>query len=275
MGGSPPPTDDGDTAMPILRDDLGRPVTLEGPPTRIVSLVPSITEALAVTVPDRLVGATGFCTHTAGLDLPRVRGTKNPDHAAIAALRPDLVVANREENRKVDVDRLDAAGIAVWVTGIDSLDQALTSFGRIFVDVLGIDEPEWLAGAMREWSDPPEPSGIHTLVPIWRDPWMAVGPGTFADDLLRRLGLVNVLEGAPERYPKRPLDELRSLRPDLVLLPDEPYAFSATDGPEAFDGTATALVSGRALTWYGPSLVRARRELVAAVRAATARTHGA
>ena len=261
--------------MPTYRDDLDRPVTLGGRPTRIVSLVPSITEALAVSVPDRLVGATAFCTHTAGLELPRVRGTKNPDHAAIAALRPDLVVANREENRKVDVDRLDGAGIAVWVTEIDSLDQAFTSFGRIYGDVLGIDEPEWMAGARREWSGPPELSGIRTLVPIWRDPWMAVGPGTFAGDLLGRLGLANVLDGAPEHYPKRPLDEFRSFRPDLVLLPDEPYAFSTTDGPEVFDGTATALVSGRALTWYGPSLVRARRELVASVRAATAWPDGA
>lgn len=268
MGGRPPPADDGDIALPTHRDDLGRPVTLGGPPTRIVSLVPSITEALAVAVPDRLVGATAFCTHTAGLDLPRVRGTKNPDHAAIAALGPDLVVANREENRKVDVDRLAGAGIAVWVTEIDSLDQALTSFGRIFGEVLGTDEPEWMVGARRAWSGPPELSGIRALVPIWRDPWMAVGPGTFAHDLLGRIGLANVLDGAPERYPKRPLDELRALRPELVLLPDEPYAFSATDGPEAFDGTATVLVPGRALTWYGPSLVHARRELVASVRSA-------
>src|SRR3954451_13929778 len=103
--------------MPI--DDLGGPVRLERPPRRLVSLVPSLTEALAVTVPDRLVGATDWCTHPADLDVQRVRGTKNPDRAAIVALRPDLVVANREENRRLDVERLRAAGLPVWVTVIE------------------------------------------------------------------------------------------------------------------------------------------------------------
>ena len=86
---------------------------------------------------------------------------------------------------------------------------------------------------------------------------MVIGGATFAGDVLRRLGLVNVAGDAPERYPKRTLDELAGLGPDLVLLPDEPYPFSATDGPEAFTGVATVAVSGRDLTWYGPSLVAA------------------
>ncbi len=110
--------------MPTLRDDLGSPVALAARPLRLVSLVPSLTEALAVTVPELLVGVTDWCTHTAGLDLARVRGTKNPDHAAIGRLRPDLVIANREENRRVDVERLEESGIRVWVTVIDSVDEA-------------------------------------------------------------------------------------------------------------------------------------------------------
>ncbi|HWJ09641.1 MAG TPA: helical backbone metal receptor, partial [Nocardioides sp.] len=81
----------------MTADDLGHDVPLPGPPTRIVSLVPSITEALATDAPDRLVGATEWCTHPADLDVTRVRGTKNPDLAAIRALSPDLVVANKEE----------------------------------------------------------------------------------------------------------------------------------------------------------------------------------
>ena len=97
--------------MPTLRDDLGHPLHLTSPPQRIVSLVPSLTESLAITVPGRLAGATDWCTHPAGLDVPRVRGTKNPNRAAIIALHPDLVVANREENRRHDVEHLRAAGI--------------------------------------------------------------------------------------------------------------------------------------------------------------------
>ena len=259
---------DEDTAMPILHDDLGRTVTLERRPQRLVSLVPSLSEAIAATVPELLVGVTDYCTHTGDLDPARVRGTKNPDHAAIGRLHPDLVVANREENRRADVERLEGAGIPVWVTEIDTLDQALVSFGRLFGEVLGVDLPAWMDDARRAWMPPAELPGVRTLVPIWRDPWMAIGAGTFAGDLLRQLGLVNVLAEAPERYPKRSLEELQGLRPALVLLPDEPYPFSAIDGPEAFPGVATALVSGRALTWYGPSLVTARQELTRSVTAA-------
>jgi ABC-type Fe3+-hydroxamate transport system substrate-binding protein len=105
-----------------LEDDLGEAISLTRPPERVVSLVPSLTEALAVSVPHVLVGATEWCTHPDDLDVARVRGTKNPDHAAIAALRPDLVVANREENRRVDVERLRGAGLRVWVTAIESVD---------------------------------------------------------------------------------------------------------------------------------------------------------
>ncbi|MGA2835564.1 MAG: helical backbone metal receptor [Acidimicrobiales bacterium] len=251
--------------MPTLHDDLGRRVHLERPPTRLVSLVPSLTEALAATVPERLVGATDYCSHTGTVEPVRVRGTKNPDHAAIGRLAPDLVVANREENRQVDVDRLAGAGIPVWVTVIDSLDDAFGSFRRLFGDVLGVAVPPWAVDAEREWSRPADLPGVRTLAPIWRDPWMVVGPATFAGDVLQRLGLVNVGDGERERYPKRSLEQLTGLGPELVLLPDEPYAFSATDGPEAFTGVATALVSGRNLTWYGPSLVSARRRLTDAV----------
>ncbi len=251
--------------MPTLRDDLGRPVSLPTRPLRLVSLVPSLTEALAVTVPELLVGVTDWCTHTDGLDLPRVRGTKNPDHAAIGGLRPDLVIANQEENRRVDVERLEASGIRVWVTVIDSIDEAFRSLRRLFGDVLAVDEPSWLASAESEWRRPPDLPALSVLAPIWRDPWMAIGARTFAGDLLGRLGLVNVLADGPERYPKRALAALRDLQPELVLLPDEPYSFSATDGPEAFSGTPTALVEGRALTWYGPSLVTARATLTARI----------
>jgi len=251
--------------MPTLRDDMGRPVSLAARPQRLVSLVPSLTEAMAVTVPELLVGVTDWCTHTAGLDPPRVRGTKNPDHAAIGQLRPDLVIANREENRRVDVERLEADGIRVWVTVVDSIDEAFRSLRRLFGDVLAVDEPAWLANAEREWRRPPDLPALRTLAPIWRDPWMAIGARTFAGDVLDRLGLVNVLADGPERYPKRDLAALGDLRPGLVLLPDEPYPFSATDGPEAFPGTLTVLVEGRALTWYGPSLVTARAILTAGI----------
>lgn len=254
--------------MSILEDDLGHRVRVERPPRRIVSLVPSLTETLATSVPDRLVGATEWCTHPTDLDVPRVRGTKNPDLAAIAGLHADLVVANREENRKIDVARLREAGIPVWVTVIETVDEALRSIRRLLSDLLAVSEPAWIASASIEWSRPVTLSDTRVVVPVWRDPWMVVGSRTFTGDVLARLGLVNAFADSPDRYPKKSLDQLHGAHPELVVLPDEPYAFAADDGPEAFPGTPAALVSGRSLTWYGPSMAGARDELAYQIRLA-------
>ncbi len=243
----------------MANDDLGGDVPLRGPVRRVVSLVPSLTEAIAATAPALLVGATDWCTHPADLDVPRVRGTKNPDLAAVRALAPDLVVANMEENRELDVRRLRDAGVPVWVTRIETVEQALTSMSRLFSVALDVDDPPWLASARELWSPPATPR-LKVAVPIWRDPWMAVGSGTYTDDLLRRAGLVNVLAGRDGRYPTVTADDVDRAGADVVLLPDEPYVFTADDGPEAFT-TATRLVSGRLLTWYGPAMVEAHAEL--------------
>jgi len=245
-----------------VNDDLGHPVDVPRPARRVVSLVPSLTEAIAVTRPEALAGATDWCTHPADLDVPRVRGTKNPDRGAIAAIGPDLVIANREENRELDIDRLRAAGVPVWVTVIETVDQAFASMRRMFVDALGWDVPGWLVEAERVWAAPPTGDGRRVAVPIWRDPWMVVGSRTFTGDLVERLGLVNAFGASPDRYPHVELDEIDA---DLVLLPDEPYVFTPDDGPEAFT-TPTRLVSGRSLTWYGPSMVTARTELEGVLR---------
>jgi ABC-type Fe3+-hydroxamate transport system substrate-binding protein len=103
-------------------------------------------------------------------------------------------------------------------------------------------------------------------VAIWRDPWMVVGGDTFADDMLGRLGCVNAFHDSADRYPTVTVDQLESVDIDLLLLPDEPYAFSPTDGPEVFTRTPTALISGRMLTWYGPSLGPARSTLEERIR---------
>jgi ABC-type Fe3+-hydroxamate transport system substrate-binding protein len=101
----------------------------------------------------------------------------------------------------------------------------------------------------------------RALVPVWRRPWVVLGSKTFAGDVLARLGVRHIYADAPDRYPRPPLDELRDAAPDLLVLPNEPYEFTATDGPEAFPGVPYALLSGRHLTWYGPSLLEARSVL--------------
>ncbi|GAA4819084.1 helical backbone metal receptor [Nocardioides caeni] len=244
-------------------DDLGDAVALAAPPRRIVSLVPSITEALATDVPERLVGATDWCTHPTDLAVTRVRGTKNPDLAAIRALFPDLVVANKEENRALDVRRLRESGIPVWVTDIETVGDALDSLQRLYADALAAAVPTWLAEARTRWDAPaPAPRG-RVAVPIWRDPWMAVGARTYAGDLLGRLGWTNAFAGGDDRYPHVELADLDRADIDLVLLPDEPYVFTTDDGPEAFARVPTQLVSGRLLTWYGPAMVEAHDVLAA------------
>lgn len=246
-----------------LADDLAYAVSVPTAPRRVVSLVPSITEALATSCPERLVGATDWCTHPSDLAVQRVRGTKNPDLKAIAALRPDLVVANKEENRELDVRRMRERGIAVWVTDIETVPAAVASMRRLLREVLEVGEdPRWLVEAEAAWCGPVPPVTERVVVPVWRDPWMVVGRPTFSADLLARAGFEVSTAGVPGRYPAVDLDALDDPAvADLVLLPDEPYVFTQGDGPEAFRRLPTRLVSGRLLTWYGPALVDARISL--------------
>lgn len=183
-----------------------------------------------------------------------MRGTKNADVPAIVALRPDVVVANREENRRVDVERIRAAGVKVEVTDPTSLVEVVECvehLGR----VVGVEEPAFeLADAIRsalaEASDAQQPP-LRTFCPVWRDPWIAVGTGTIAADLLRRAGFVVV--PAEPRYPRVDLDEIAASDPDVVLLPDEPYEFGEADRePFARWRARVHLVDGVALTWWGP-----------------------
>ncbi|WP_320778724.1 helical backbone metal receptor [Streptomyces sp. CRN 30] len=270
-------------------------------PPRVVSLVPSLTEAVARTVPGALVGATDWCARPAGLDVVRIGGTKNPDIRRVLSLAPDLVVANEEENRPADLDALRAAGTEVLVTEVRTVAAAFTELDRTLRACGASARPRWLDEAERAWSALPPPkrpgspesagspgsagspedteqqSGdgavaqryqVTAVVPVWRRPWMVLGRDTFAGDVLARLGVANLYAGHAERYPRVRPEELRAARPDLVVLPDEPYRFTADDGPEVFPGLPCALVSGRHLTWYGPSLAEAPRVLGAALRAA-------
>jgi hypothetical protein len=249
-----------------------------------VSLVPSLTEAVALSAPGLLVAATDYCTHPPGLGVSRVGGTKYPSLPQVLAAEPDLVLANAEENRREDVEALRGAGVPVWVTFPRTLHEALVSLARMLA-CLGVDDPPWLVEARAAWAQPPAadrsatppvsrsappsappsvpPSARRSapspraVVPVWRRPWVVLGPGTFAGDLLRRLGVTNMYGDAAERYPRPALADMRARQPDLVVLPDEPYPFSADDGPDAFPGIPCALVSGRHLTWYGPSLAEA------------------
>ncbi|OXM59264.1 helical backbone metal receptor [Amycolatopsis vastitatis] len=254
--------------MTYLVDDLGEPVPLSGPASRVVSLVPSLTEAVEVSAPGRLAGATDYCTHPSTLDVPRVGGSKYPKLDRVLELAPDLVLANSEENRQDDVERLRANGIPVWVMAASAtVPAALGSLRRILTQAYELEEPDWLVSAEEAWREV-RPVRFHAVVPVWRKPWIVLGRDTFAGDVLRRLGVANVYAGSEERYPRPDVEELRAhlaADADLLVLPDEPYLFTEEDGPDHFPDARYVLVSGRHLTWYGPSLVEAHAALTEAL----------
>lgn len=251
---------------PTVRDDLGDPVPLTGAPRRIVSLVPNLTETLWWWhLSDRVVGATEYCVAPPhGFpNAARVRGTKNPDTAAVVDLAPDLVVANAEENRELDVRRLRDAGIPVYVTAPHSVEEAATSLADLG-EALGVGGAG--AGLAQQIRRAIARVGAATadlvvFVPIWRDPWMSVGTETIAGDLLRLAGMA-VAPQAP-RYPRVELDDVAHLDVDAVLLPDEPYVFTGADKAAfaAWDARVR-LVDGTALTWWGPRTPTTLADLV-------------
>ena len=225
---------------------------------RIVSLVPSTTETVAALGHDHdLVGVTDYCTVGAPESAERIGGTKNPSLQAVAALNPDLVLANTEENRAADLESLRATGLTVHESlprsPVDARDLVL-ELGRLLEAVdraaeIAADIDVALAAAQR--AAPAQ--RVVALTLIWRKPWMGVGPDTYADALLWHCGFANALSGYDGRYPR--LDEGLLFGADVVLLPSEPYAFGPKDLP-AVDrlapGTPTRLVDGELLTWHGP-----------------------
>jgi ABC-type Fe3+-hydroxamate transport system substrate-binding protein len=255
----------------VVEDELGTPVGLpDTGPTAVVSLVPSLTESIEATVPGVLAGATDYCVHPPGLVTTRVGGSKYPKVDDVIALRPQVVVANVEENRAEDVERLRAAGIPVWVSAAPAtVPAALGSLRRLCTDVLAVPVPDWLSDAERAWQRV-GPVRVTAVVPVWRRPWVVLGSATFAGDVLRRLGVGNAYADSPERYPRPDIAVMREKfangTANCLVLPDEPYRFTVDDGPEAFPGIRYVLISGRYLTWWGPSLLSARSALADVLR---------
>ncbi len=275
--------------------EMEKPVTT--PPQRVVSLVPSVTESLFdLSLGGRLVGVTDYCIYPADgvARLPKIGGTKNPNIQQIIDLRPNLVIANQEENRPQDVEALRAAGIPVWVTFPQSVRDAL----NVLWNIMHIfDEPvmvprvrlieqtlDWVEGISRAHEDNP----TRVFAPIWLDPLMTFNADTYIHDLLLTCGGVNVFgkrkrlyplaadlgqaepypdeqtEGMDARYPRITLDEVVEAQPEVILLPSEPFSFTAEHIPifKALDVPAAHhdrifLVDGSLLTWHGTRLAHA------------------
>lgn len=244
-------------------------------------MVPSLTEALfAFGVGERVVGRTRYCTQPPRRvrGIPTVGGTKKVDVGRVLSLEPDLVVAVREENARENVEELAGAGVEVFVGAPETVAGAVEMLRGLSERV---GAPEGRSGAVlgpieRVWGKllaERRGEGRRVFVPIWKRPYMSVGRDTYVHDVLRTCGGENVC-GDRERYPTVTLEEVEALRPEVVLLPDEPYPFSAEDLPEfyALDVPAARsdrvhLVDGKLLTWYGPRMASSLVQLAALLRA--------
>ena len=250
--------------MPWLdtTDALGRPVRLAAPPRRVVSLVPSQTELLADLGLDReVVGLTRFCVHPDGWKRRKqiVGGTKTVDVERVRGLEPDLVIANKEENVREQVEAV-AAFCPVYVTDVATVADAVAMIRDVgaLVGRAGragrlADEVEAAFSAL-----PVPPRPVRALYLIWRDPWMTAGGDTIISDVMGRGGLENVVADR-DRYPALTDAEVRALAPDVVLLSSEPYPFRDEHLAEVqalAPGARVALVDGEAFSWYGSRLRR-------------------
>jgi ABC-type Fe3+-hydroxamate transport system substrate-binding protein len=275
--------------MPFFTDQLHRTIFLESTPRRIVSLVPSQTELLATLGLDP-VGITKFCIHPDSWfrTKPRVGGTKDIHAERIDALQPDLLLANKEENDRLQIEAL-AARYPVWVSDVSTLPSALDMI-RSVGTLTGREQPAMdlaaeidsrFAGLAAKFVhrftslDPnisrspvvpplsaflpaPIPACPRTAYLIWRNPWMAAGGDTFIHDMLRRCGLINVF-AEHTRYPSFELSALADKDCELVLLSSEPYPFREKHFSEISSALPNAdirLVDGELFSWYGSRLLQ-------------------
>lgn len=283
-----------------LIDDLGRTLTFARPPRRVVSLVPSDTHSvIALGARDRLVGRTIYCESPEAQDVTTVGGTKDVDVAAVLALAPDLVIANQEENTRPALEAL-APRAPVLVSLPRRVDQGIAHLARL-ARILGVHDREPARSLVRRGyalASATGPSGASgasgasaggpaAFVPIWMDPLMTINADTFGSDVLAYLGIANAFgdrlrlyplaadlgktaprdaAGRDVRYPRVTFDEVLARKPQLVILPDEPYAFSAADEAvigDALPGVRIVRISGKDVFWYGAWTIDAIDRLAA------------
>ncbi|MCD6067364.1 MAG: ABC-type Fe3+-hydroxamate transport system, periplasmic component [Bacteroidetes bacterium] len=243
-------------------DQTGRTIELNATPRRIVSVVPSQSELLwDLGLQEELTGITKFCIHPKEMfsTKTRIGGTKKLDIAKIKELNPDIIIANKEENEKEQIEELCRL-FPVWISDIKNLSDSLdmiTNLGAIF-------EKRKTAEKIRDLIAkgfaklPIQIVTKRTAYFIWKNPLMMTGRDTFINDMLSRCGFENILNDPDSRYPEISEKELRELNPELILLSSEPYPFNEKHihefqaiVPEA----KIRIVDGELFSWYGSRLI--------------------
>ncbi len=250
--------------MSIFTDQMGHQVEVPDQLQRIISLVPSQTELLYdLGLGERVVGITKFCIHPESWfkTKHRMGGTKKVDMGKVRALKPDLIIGNKEENAKKDIEEL-AKEFPVWMSDVRDLPSALDMIQRIGALTGTREKAENLRSgidaAFAGLRKHEEPRTVAYL--IWREPFMAAGQGTFVNDMLERCGLMNVFDEGDARYPEFSVQDLAEADPEIVLLSSEPYPFTEKHIAEInmiLPSAPVQLVDGEFFSWYGSRLEHA------------------
>lgn len=232
---------------------------------RVISLVPSLTETL-LAWGVRPVGVTRFCEHP---EIPAFGGTKNPATERIVETAPDLVLMDRQENRREDWEYLRAHRVEVWVSDVTRGDQVPAVLSGL-AQQLDL-EPAGLPGTepftARDLS-PGQPTRKPVWVPIWRRPWMSISGATYGHWVLGEAGFANLYADASDPYPVVELEEVARLGPELILAPSEPYSWKPSH-LEELSGLAPVIpIDGQDLFWWGVRTPLAAERIRAAVEAA-------
>ena len=243
----------------MLHDVLGTSFEFREKPRRVVSLVPSLTETLfAIGAGADVVGITDYCIFPEGLALPRVGGTKNPRIDAVRELHPDLVHMNLEENIERHA-RAIREFAPVFVTEPKRVADVITLFRTLGEIHDQRDNAEALANELTVEMQRTPPRTFTFACPIWKSPWMWCGGDTYVSDLVATAGGRNVL-GDFTRYPALALEDVLALKPDVIFLPDEPYAFTAEDAA-ALNTHVIGPFPGHLFTWHGVRTIEGLRWL--------------
>jgi len=242
-------------------DQLGRNISIMGVPKRIISLVPSITELLIdLGLEKSIVGRTKFCVHPKNVlkPIPIVGGTKQVNLDRIAALKPDLIIANKEENTKAQIEELEKS-YPVWISDIATFDAALNmieGLGEILRKEASSRHIIEQSRQLQQQLKRPQPRKVAYL--IWRNPYMTIGGDTYIHDMLRLTGFENVY-GTDTRYPTITLTDLKKRQPEMILLSSEPFPFKQKHIKELandFPAIPIVLVDGEAFSWYGTRFLK-------------------
>ena len=249
--------------MAEFTDQTARMVIVDDSPSRIVSLVPSLTELLYdLGLNTSVAGITKFCIHPADWfrNKTRVGGTKQVNHERIKAIDPDLIIANKEENERGDVEIL-AQDYPVWVTDVYDFTSALNMIGDLSritgTELQGLQLIDQIGANFRRLSKLNTPLKVCYL--IWQEPFMTVGHDTFIHDMLQRCGFINAF-GERARYPVVTIGEIATADCDLIMLSSEPFPFKerhAINLRQQLPGTRVLLVDGEMFSWYGSRLLKA------------------